>query len=130
MIKVDLEPVVDLLVQHKVLVTNLLGCGLGLKCLDLGGCPEFVASRDKHCVVTAQTAEAGVHIGAEYATNNVAQVRHIVHIGQGTRDENVAPIRHGQPGRSRPWRSPLALCDIQTLFLFLSSWWGRCAAIK
>ena len=54
--------------------------------LSLSGSPVLISAADVDAVVASATAVAGVHISAQHAPNDVAQVGHIVDIGQGTCD--------------------------------------------
>ena len=85
-IEVAVEPVVNLFVNHMVVVTDLLGRLFLLKSLNLSGCAVLVRATHVERVVTHQAAVAREDISAKHTPYDVAEVRYIVHVGQGTCD--------------------------------------------
>lgn len=88
-VEVAVEPLVDLLVDFEVLVANLAR-GLALLLgLSLSRCAILVSAADVNRVMPGESGVARKHITGENATDNVAEVRHIVNVRQGTSDQNV-----------------------------------------
>lgn len=101
LVKVDLEPVVDLLVDGVVLVADLLTREAFLEGLGLGGRAVLVGTAHEDRVVPPRTAVARVDIGGEHAADDVAEVGNVVDVRQRGRDEHVSASRLRQPRGSR-----------------------------
>lgn len=99
LVKVDLEPLVDLLVDGMVLVADLLAGGALLERLGLGRRAVLVGAADEDGVVAAGTAVPRVHVRREHAADDVSEVGHIVDVGQRGGDEDVAGAGLRQPRR-------------------------------
>ena len=90
LVKLYVEPLVDLVMDNMVLVADLLGRALLLQGLGLGGRPVLVGAAYVDGVVPPQPAVPREHVGAEHAADDVPQVRDVVDIGQSAGDEYVA----------------------------------------
>lgn len=80
-VEVAVEPVVDLSVDRVIVVTYLLRGLALLDGLDLGGSAILISTTNVQGVITHQPGVAGKHISTEYTSDNVAEVRNIIHIG-------------------------------------------------
>ena len=56
----------------------------------------LVRAADEERVESALATVASVHVGAQHAADQVAQVRDVVHVGQGGGDEDVLLARDGE----------------------------------
>lgn len=99
LVKVDLEPVVDLLVDRVVLVADLLAGGALLERLGLSRGAVLVGAADEDRVVAAGAAVPRVHVRGEHAADDVAEVGHVVDVGQRGGDEDVAGAWLREAGR-------------------------------
>ncbi|PVH32034.1 hypothetical protein PAHAL_9G297800 [Panicum hallii] len=81
----------------------------------LGGGAVFVGAADEEHVVAPEAAVARVHVGAEHAADEVAQVRHVVHVRQRAGHQHVPPPRHRQHRRLLPPLPRRRLCHMQPL---------------
>jgi hypothetical protein len=88
-VKVTVEPVVDLSVDLVVLVTDLLRGKAFFLGFGLGGGPVLVGSAHVDRVVASQPAEPTVDISGENTSDKVSEMRHIVDVRKGGGDEDV-----------------------------------------
>ena len=123
-IEVAVEPVIDLLVDGVVVVTDLLGGLTLLQGLDLGGSAVLVCPADVQSVVAHQAAIACEDIGGEDTADDVSQVRDIIDIGKcrGNQDVPCPSLRQdlahalyaSDLGIGLMYRHGLAFLDIVT----------------
>lgn len=92
LIKVAVKPVVYLLVNDMVVVTDLLGSLLFFKSLHLGGCAVLVSTADVQSIVAHKSAVASENIGTQHTPDDVTQMGYVIHIRQGTSDKHVSLI--------------------------------------
>lgn len=89
-VKVAVEPLVDLLVDFEVLITNLAR-GLALLLgLCFSSCTVLVGAAYINRVVSGKSAVACKHITGKNATDNVAEVWYVVDVRQCTSYQDVA----------------------------------------
>jgi len=78
-IKGNIKPLVDVAVEGKVLVADLLAGQALLECLCLGGRAVLVRAANVERVVATEAAVAGVHVGREDASltpNEINELRY------------------------------------------------------
>lgn len=80
LVKLDVKPVVDLLVYCVILVADLLARAALLQRLCLGGSAILIGAADIDRVVPSRSAEAAVYVRGEDAADDVAEVRHVVDV--------------------------------------------------
>ncbi|KAI5151706.1 hypothetical protein ENBRE01_2325 [Enteropsectra breve] len=79
-IKIQVQPFVDSLMQGPVLRDDLLGMDPLLHCLHLGGCSILVGSADVCDIIAFGTAVSAVDISAQDRSNDVSQMWLVVHV--------------------------------------------------
>lgn len=100
LVEVTVEPLVDLLVEGVVVVTDLLG-GLALLAgFGLRGGSVLVGTTNIDDVVSSEAGEASVDISRQDTSDNVAKMGHVVDVGQSTRDQDVSLAFDGKDGTS------------------------------
>lgn len=81
LVEVTVEPLVDLLVEGVVVVTDLLG-GLALLAgFGLRGGSVLVGTTNIDDVVSSEAGEASVDISRQDTSDNVAKMGHVVDVG-------------------------------------------------
>ena len=88
-IEVTVEPLVDLLVNGMVVITNLSWCLVVSTSLCLSGCTVLVSAAHVDTVVANQTGKSSIDISRENTTNDVSKMRDIVDVRQSTGDQNI-----------------------------------------
>jgi hypothetical protein len=88
-IEVDVKPIIDLTVYLEVFIAYLLGSASFLYGLHLRGGPILIGTADVQGVIPPETTIPGEYVSTQYATDDVTQVRHIIHVGKCTSDEDV-----------------------------------------
>jgi len=104
LVKFYVKPLVNLVMDSMVLVADLLGRALLLHGFRLRGRPVLVRPAYVERVVPAQPAVAREHVGAQHTSDDVPEVRDVVHVGQGAGDEYVAAAGDRQLRRRRRGR--------------------------
>lgn len=80
-IKVTIKPLIDLFMNLIVMITDLLGSLSLLESFSLSSSTIFISTTNVEGIMTLESAISGIDISREDTTNNVAQVRYVVHIG-------------------------------------------------
>ena len=80
-VKVAIEPFIDLCVDSVVIVTDLLWGLVFLASFSFCGSSILICAADVNGVVASKPSKSCIHICGEYTSNNVAKVRHVVDIG-------------------------------------------------
>lgn len=81
-IEPNVEPLVHLFMDSVVMITDLLRSLLLLQGFNFSRSAVLVSSADVQNIASLQTFESCVDVGREHASDDVAQVRHIVDVGQ------------------------------------------------
>jgi len=81
LVKFYVKPLVNLVMDSMVLVADLLGRALLLHGFRLRGRPVLVRPAYVERVVPAQPAVAREHVGAQHTSDDVPEVRDVVHVG-------------------------------------------------
>ena len=99
-VEIDHEPLVHRPVNLVEVVANLARTDAHLEGLCLRGRAVLVRAADVQNVVAPRTAVPRVHVRAQHAADDVAEVRHVVNIRQRGGDEHV-PLRWPRQRRLR-----------------------------
>ena len=81
-IEPNVEPLVHLFMDGVVMITDLLWGLLLLQSFYFSRSTVLVSPADVQDIASLQTFESCVDVGGEHASDDVAQVRHIVDVGQ------------------------------------------------
>lgn len=122
-IKIDVEPVVNLGVESVIEVTNLLGCLLFGKSLCFSGSTILVSTTNVDSIVASESGPSGINITTQDATNQVTKMGDIVDVGKGRGDQNIFLILGGKDNLSLVQSLDLAFA--QLLLDFQDCWINR-----
>ena len=81
MIKFNIEPLVDALVKGMELITDLLWSLAFLQGFHLRSGTILVGSADMDTLISPDSTVSREDVSRKNASNDVSQVRHIVHVG-------------------------------------------------
>jgi len=91
-IKFDVEPFVDVVMDLKIVVADFLGRLPLLEGLDFRGRPVFVRAADVQHIVAVEPLVPCKHIGRKHTPDKIAEVWYVVDIGQCTRNQDVLAL--------------------------------------
>mmetsp|Transcript_35423 Transcript_35423/g.67798 ORF Transcript_35423/g.67798 Transcript_35423/m.67798 type:complete len:299 (+) Transcript_35423:1976-2872(+) len=99
LVELDVEPLIDALVDLVVLVANLPRRQALLQSLGLRSSAVLVRAANVNHVVPAAATVASVHVRAQHASNDVAEMGHVVHIRQRAGHQDISLPRLGHHAR-------------------------------
>ena len=79
-VEVAVEPLINLLVDLVVVITDLLRCLTFLACFCLCSSAILVGAANIDRVVSSEAAKSCVDVRGKNAPNNIAKMRHVVHV--------------------------------------------------
>ena len=88
-VKADIKPFVNSWVDLMIMVTNLFWCFFLLHCFYFGRRAVLIGPTNVEHIVSLKSFKPGIDIGRKHTSDNISQMRDIVHIWQCRCDQDV-----------------------------------------